>query len=39
MATGNSQVGKDGRDAFMNAFKDIQKTAAESQKKKDAARK
>jgi hypothetical protein len=39
MATGNSQVGKSGRDAFMNAFKDIQKTAAEIQKKKDADRK
>ncbi|MDA7837472.1 hypothetical protein N9A42_00380 [bacterium] len=39
MATGNSQVGKSGRDAFMNAFKDIQKTAAEIQKKKDADKK
>ena len=39
MATGNSQVGKSGRDAFMNAFKDIQKTAAEIQKKKDANKK
>lgn len=39
MATGNSHVGKDGRDAFMKAFKDIQKTAAEIQKKKDADKK
>ena len=39
MATGNSRVGKDGRDAFMKAFKDIQKTAAEIQKKKDADKK
>ena len=39
MATGNSRVGKDGRDAFMKAFKDVQKTAAEIQKKKDADRK
>ena len=39
MATGNSHVGKDGRDAFMKAFKDVQKTAAEIQKKKDADKK
>jgi hypothetical protein len=39
MATGNSRVGKDGRDAFMKAFKDVQKTAAEIQKKKDADKK
>ena len=39
MATGNSRVGKDGRDAFMKAFKDIQKTAAEIQRKKDADKK
>lgn len=39
MATGNSRVGKDGRDAFMKAFKDVQKTAAEIQKKKGTDRK
>ena len=39
MATSNSRVGKDGRDAFMKAFKDVQKTAAEIQKKKDADKK
>ena len=39
MATGNSRVGKDGRDAFMKAFRDVQKTAAEIQKKKDSDRK
>lgn len=39
MATGNSHVGKDGRDAMYKAFKDMQKTAAEIQKKKDADKK
>ena len=39
MATGNSHVGKGGRDAMHKAFKDMQKTAAEIQKKKDADKK
>lgn len=39
MATGNSHVGKSGRDAMQKAFKDMQKTADEIQKRKDADKK